>query len=133
MGADKSQSGDLIVIDIHDHQTSEAWIIPAVVPDSKPVLIAKRQTGVEYSVDEGGGILYILTNRDIAEDFKIVTASVQDPGPEKWSDLIPHEQGRLILSHSVYARHLVWLERRDGLPRIVIHRLSDGKQHAIFV
>ncbi len=131
MSAGKSQSGDTVIIDIHDHQTSEAWLIPADAPDTKPVLVAERKIGVEYSVDEGSGTLYILTNRDNAEDFKIVSAPLQTPHPDHWSDLVPHEQGRLILAHSIYARHLVWLERRDGLPRIVIHRLSDGKQHAI--
>ena len=73
MGADKSQSGDWLFVDIHDHQTSESWLIPADNPQEKPRLIAKRETGVEYSVDEGGGIMYILTNRDGAKDFKIVT------------------------------------------------------------
>ena len=131
MSAGKSQSGDTVIIDIHDHQTSESWLIPADAPATKPVLIAERETGVEYSVDEGHGTLYILTNRDGAEDFKIVTAPLEKPQPENWVDLVPHEQGRLILSHSIYARHLVWLERRDGLPRIVVHRLKDSKQHSI--
>ena len=131
MGVGKSQSGETVIIDIHDHQTSEAWIVPAGAPQADPLLVAPRMAGIEYSVDEGNGTLYILTNRDGAEDFKIVTASRDGPQPENWVELVPHEQGRLILSHSIYARHLVWLERRDGLPRIVIHRLIDGKQHAI--
>ena len=44
---------------------------------------------------------------------------------------MPHEPGRLILSHTVYARHLVRLERADGLPRIVVRRLADGAEHVI--
>ena len=131
MSAGKSQSGDTVIIDIHDHQTSESWLIPADAPATKPVLIAERETGVEYSVDEGHGTLYILTNRDGAEDFKIATAPLAKPQPENWVDLVPHEQGRLILSHSIYARHLVWLERQDGLPQILVYRLRDGKRHSI--
>ncbi len=131
MSADKSQSGNIIFIDVHDHQTSEVWMIPADSPREIPTLIAKRETGVEYSADEGNGILYILTNRDNAVDFKVVTAPIDQPGLENWQDLVPHESGRLILGHSVYARHLVWLERREGLPRIVVLRLSDGEEHTI--
>lgn len=131
LGAGLTQSRDWIVIDSHDHETGEAWLVPAAAPLTKPVLVAARQTGVEYSIDEGEGILYILTNRDGAKDFKIVTAPASAPGPENWTDLVGHEPGRLILSHSVYKRHLVWLERKDGLPRIVIRRLSDGQTHAI--
>ena len=130
MGAGKTQSGDFIVIDSHDHETSQAWLLPADDPSAEPVLVAKRQTGVEYSVDEGDGTLYILTNRG-AKDFKIVTAPVETPGPAHWRDLVEHRPGRLILGHAVYKRHLVWLERENGLPRIVIHRLADGDEHAI--
>ena len=131
MGVGKTQSGDWIIIDIHDHETSEAWLLPANEPDAKPQLVSKRDTGIEYSIDEGNGTLFILTNQDDAKDFKIMTSPAVTPQPENWKDIIPHEDGRLILSHEVFARHLVWLERREGLPRIVIHRLSDGHEHAI--
>lgn len=131
MSAGKSQSGDWLLIDVHDHQTSEVWMIPANSPQSKPKLIAARETEVEYSVDEGSGILYILTNLDGAKDSKIMTAPATDPGKENWQELVAHKQGRIILNHGIYKRHLVRLEREDGLPRIVIHRLADGTEHQI--
>jgi oligopeptidase B len=131
VGVGKTQSGDWIVVDVHDHETSEVRLIPAHDPLAVPVLVAPRETGVEYSIDEGGGTLYILTNADGAKDFKIVTAPVATPGRENWRDLIAHEPGRLILDHGIYKRHLTWLERVDGLPRIVVMRLADGATHAI--
>jgi oligopeptidase B len=131
MGVGKTQSQNYIIIDCHDHETSEVRIIPASDPAAEPRLVAGREPQVEYSVDEAGGTLYILTNRDGAKDFKIVTAPVDAPGPENWTDLIAHEPGRLILAHTVYANHLVRLERKDSLPRIVIRRLSDGEEHSI--
>lgn len=131
MGVGKSQSGDTIIIDIHDHETSECWFVPADAPETAPKLIAGRQTSIEYSADEGNGTFYILTNADGAKDFKIVTASVSAPDKDNWLDLVPHEAGRLILDHTIYQRHLVWLERKDGLPRIVIRELASGEEHAI--
>ncbi len=131
MGVGKTQSHNYLIIDCHDHETSEVRFLPAGQPDAKLQLIAAREHQVEYSVDEAGGTFYILTNRDGAKDFKIVTAPADDPGPQNWQDLIEHKPGRLILSHSVYADHMVRLEREDGLPRIVIRRLSDGDEHAI--
>lgn len=131
VGVGKSQSGDWMFIAVHDHETSEVHLVPASEPTTPPRIIAPRETGVEYHVDEGGGTLYILTNCDGAKDFKIVTAPVDAPKRENWSDLVAHEAGRLILSHAVYRDHLVWLERVNGLPRIVIRRLSDGDTHAI--
>ncbi len=120
-----------IVIHCHDHETSEIWLIPADAPLSAPRLVAARDAGVEYSLDEAGGDLFILTNAGGAEDFKIVTAPLNAPGRENWRDLIAHQPGTLILAKTAYARHLVRLERSGGLPRIVIRRLTDGAEHAI--
>ncbi|MEP3045836.1 MAG: S9 family peptidase [Roseibium sp.] len=131
MGVGKTQSGDTILIDIHDHETSEVWMIPADRPETPPVLIAPRDTGVEYSVEDHGETLYILTNLGDAEDFKIVTAPKATPGREFWSDLVPHKPGCLILSHCVYKTFMTRLEREDGLPRIVIRRLADNVEHSV--
>ena len=78
-----------------------------------------------------GGTLFILTNAESAKDFKIVTTPVNMPRPDTWRDLIGHVPGRLILSATSYAGHLVRLERLNGLPRIVIRRLGDGAEHVI--
>ncbi|MBG6142916.1 oligopeptidase B [Labrenzia sp. EL_142] len=131
MGVGKTQSGDTILIDIHDHETSEVWMIPADQPELPPVLIAPRDTGVEYSVEDHGDTLYILTNLGDAEDFKIVTAPKATPGREFWSDLVQHKPGCLILSHCVYKTFMTRLEREDGLPRIVIRRLADNIEHSV--
>jgi len=131
MGVGKTQSSDTILIDIHDHETSEVWMIPADKPTSDPVLIAPRETGVEYSVDDHGDTLHILTNADGAEDFKIVTAPKDAPGRDNWTDLVAHKPGCLILSHCVYNTFMTRLEREDGLPRIVIRRLVDNVEHSI--
>ncbi|MEC9344469.1 MAG: S9 family peptidase [Pseudomonadota bacterium] len=136
LSAGKTQSGAYIVFNTHDHESSQSWLVPASRPDATPVLIAEREANVQYSVDEGDGTLYILTNRpgrggESAKDFRIVTAPAGNPGVENWNDLIPHKPGRLILGHDIYKRHLVRLERENGLPRIVIRRLSDGEEHHI--
>ncbi|MFZ1813250.1 MAG: S9 family peptidase [Rhizobiaceae bacterium] len=131
LGAGKTQSGNYITIDAHDHETSQAWLLPASDPFAAPVKVSDRETGIQYSIDEGDGVLYILTNRDGAKDFKIATAPAETPQPEFWQDLVAHKEGRLILAHGIYKRHLVWLERENGLPRIVVHRLGDGQQHPI--
>ncbi|MTH97307.1 S9 family peptidase [Roseibium sp. RKSG952] len=131
MGVGKTQSGDTILIDIHDHETSEVWMIPAHQPLEHPVLIAPRDKGVEYSVEDNGDTLYILTNAGQAEDFKIVTAPKATPGREFWQEYIAHESGRLILSHTVYKTFMVRLEREGGLPRIVVRRLADNLEHSV--
>ncbi|WP_374829952.1 S9 family peptidase [Paenochrobactrum pullorum] len=131
MSVSSSPLNDFISIDIHDHETSECWLIPANQPDAKPQLVAERQTGIEYDLASGGDVFYILTNIDGAKDFKIMTAPTHAPQRENWKDLVPEKPGTLILAHGVYKDHLVWLERNNGLPVIMIHERKTGEQHAI--
>ncbi|WP_164841723.1 S9 family peptidase, partial [Sinorhizobium meliloti] len=122
---------DFIYIDIHDHETSEYRLIPTRDLAAEPRIVAVRVTGLEYSMTEGGDVFYILTNADGAKDFKIMEAPVEAPQKENWREVVPHKPGTLILSHMAYARHLVWLQRRNGLPEIVIRDRRTGEEHAI--
>lgn len=133
VGVGKTQSGRYLVIDTHDHQTSELRLIPADAPDTPPRLVSAREHGVEYDIehDEARGRFLILTNADDAEDFKLVEAPVAAPERANWRDVVPHRPGTLILSHVAYRDHHARMERRDGLQRIVIRRLADGSEHEI--
>ena len=127
----QTQSGRYILVDIHDHQTSEVHIIDAEHPTAAPVLICARKSGHEYSIEHHAGFLIITTNKDGAEDFKICWTPIASPQIENWRDLVAHKPGRLILDAIPYAGHLVRLEREDSLPRIVIRRWADGNEHDI--
>jgi oligopeptidase B len=131
VGIGETQSRRFITIHAHDHQTSEVYLIGADEPFGAPRLVAEREVGVEYSVEHSGDRLIILTNADGAEDFKIVTAPLGQPGREKWQDLVGHEPGRLIIALVAFRDYLVRLERAEGLPRIVVRAMADGSEHAI--
>ena len=132
MNAGGSRANDWIFVSINDHETSEYRLIPASDPTAEPRLVRAREAGVQYDLEEGGDVFFILTNLDGAKDFKIMTAPASDPRPENWSDLVPHEPGRLILGTLAFRDFLVRLERRDGLPRIVVRERASGEEHAIF-
>lgn len=131
VGVGQTQSAKFILIEAHDHQTSEVYLIDAETPAATPRVVAPRVPGLEYSVEHSGNTLYITTNAGDAEDFKIATAAVEAPGVENWTELIPHKPGRLILETIAYKDFLVRLEREDGLPRIVVRRLGDGAEHPV--
>jgi oligopeptidase B len=131
VGVGQTQSGRFIVIDAHDHQTSEVYLIASNAPEGPACLVAARAHGHEYSIDHHGDRLFILTNSGGAEDFRICEAPLSDPGMANWREVLPHRPGRLIIDTVAFAGHLVRLEREDGLPRIVVRRLSDGSEHAI--
>ena len=129
VGVGETLSRRYIVIDVHDHQTSELWLIG---DDSlEPRLISARQTEREYDAEERGGVLYMLTNSDGAEDYKIVTAPAATPDAEHWVDLVPHTSGVLILDILLFANHLVRLERVEGLPRLVVRDLRDDREWTV--
>ena len=131
LGVGKTGSGDYIIIDSHDHTTSEVRYVPADTPTADPVVIAPRDTGVEYNVLHHGDRFLILTNADGAEDFKIVETPVTAPERSNWRDMVPHTAGNLIHSHLVHAGNMARLERVNALPRIVISNLSTGGEHEI--
>ncbi len=131
MGVGGSLLDDYIFIDIHDHETSEYRIIPTSDLTAEPKLVAERETGIEYEITEGGEVFYILTNDGDAKDFKIIETPADRPGKENWHEIVAHKPGTLILSHMAYARHLIWLERKDGLPRIIIRDRRSGEEHSI--
>jgi oligopeptidase B len=131
VGIGTTQSQRFIVIEAHDHQTSECHLIEADAPTAPPRLISPRQVGHEYSVEHWGDRLIVTTNSGAAEDFRICEVPLSDLSVANWRDLVTHKPGRLILETVAYADHLVRLEREDGLPRIVVRRFSDGAEHAI--
>jgi oligopeptidase B len=131
VGVGETQSGRFILIDAHDHQTSEVRLIDARNPTGPMQLVSPRRFGHEYAVEHHGEDLIILTNSAGAEDFRMVTAPIATPQEAYWREILPHKTGRLILDHTAFKNHLVWLERENGLPRIVIRRFDTGAEHAI--
>jgi oligopeptidase B len=136
VGLSQTQSRRFAIISIHDHETSEARIIDLTRVDGSPVLIEPRIAGVQYEIEHwrdtaGTDQLFILTNENGAEDFKIVTASLAAPARSQWREVIDHKPGRFILNMVVLASWLVRLEREDGLPRIVVRHLDDDSEHSI--
>ncbi len=130
VGVSLSEQEEYLLIDAHDHQTTEIWFAPAATPDAPLRLIAPRRTEVEYDVSQFGRSFLIVTNADGAEDFELRVAPIDSPGPENWKPLIPHRKGRLLLGIDVTKRHLAWSERERALPRVqitTIHEIAPGE------
>ncbi|BCH34026.1 oligopeptidase B [Mesorhizobium sp. L-8-10] len=131
MSVGGSRNDEWIFIAINDHETSEYHVIPAADPLAASRIVAPRETGLQYDIEDGGAVFFILTNADGAKDFKIMSAPASAPERANWTELVPHEPGRLILSILSFKDYLVRLERKDGLPRIVIRELKSGDEHLI--
>ncbi len=130
-GVGQTLSDAFIIITVHDHDTSECWLIDAAKPGVGPRCVAPRVRGVEYELDHRGDEFIIKTNIDGAEDYKIVRAPVSDPSPQNWVDVVPHRPGIFITGTVVLNDWLVWMERENALPRIVIRNFTSGEEHTI--
>jgi oligopeptidase B len=127
----ESTSGRFCVIAGGDHETSEQRLIDLADPAAPPRLVAPREKGVQYSIADRGGELFILTNADDAIDFKLAIAPLNAPARANWRDLIAHRAGIYIIDIELYSGHLVRLERANALAYIVVRDLESDDEHAI--
>ncbi len=126
-----TQSQRYILINSHDHQSSEIYFVDAAAPATKPRRVAKRRKGHQYSVEHRKDRLIITTNSDKAVDFRICEAPVEDPDMANWREIVPHVPGRLIIDTVVLKNHMIRLERENGLPRFVVRRFKDRKEYSV--
>jgi oligopeptidase B len=136
VGISELQSGRFAAIAIHDHETSESRLIDLDDPEAVPVLVAPRETSVQYDVEHhphlgGEASLIVRTNADGAEDFKLAVAPLATPGRRHWRDLVAHRPGVYVLGFTLFEDWLIRLEREDGLPRIVVRNFSSSAEHVV--
>ncbi|MEC9345567.1 MAG: S9 family peptidase [Pseudomonadota bacterium] len=131
VSVDKGESGRFAYITSHASETAEVRFVPADVPDTAPAVVAARREGHDYDVTDQGGRFVIRTNRDGAEDYKLMQAPLDAPAETNWTDLVPAEAGCLRRSVLAFRDWLVRLETVDALPRIVVTETATGADHII--
>ncbi len=127
----ESRCGRFAVVTIHGHDASEGYLIDLADTDAAPRRVAGRENGLRYEVEPHGERLFILANADGAEDFAIFSAPLSSVSRADWRTVVAHRKGRMLVAMTVYARHLVWIERENALPRLVIREIDSGAEHAI--
>ena len=135
LDVDLTESRRFVVISGADHSdTAEVRLVDADTPDTAPLLVRARETGLDYRVAEHDGRLLLLTNEGGAIDYKIVTASpMTADDTDTWQELVPHRPGRLIKRMVVFRAFLVRLELADAQPRLVVRNLETNEEHTLSV
>ncbi len=128
LGAGRTRDGVYIVVESASHTTSEARLLRADAPGSGLALIAPRRDNIEYYPDHRNGLLYIRTN-DRGRNFRLVTAPLDLPGIDHWSELIPHRDDVMLEDFGLFADFAVAAERYDGLEHLrVLHFTGEGAE-----
>lgn len=127
VGVGKTQDDRWIVVATGDNQTSEVRLVLADDPGAAPLLVSPRKLKREYSVDSAHGALWILTNDDHV-NFRVAKADPAAPGD--WETVVAGSDAVYIRGITAFARHLMLVERVEGLDQIRL-RAYDGSEHRI--
>ena len=135
LGVARSRSLAYVFAVSGSHTATEARWLRAAEPGGTWGLIAPREKDHEYEVEHGtgpgGDLFYLRTNGGGRRNFRLVTAPVADPCPERWTELIAHREDVMLENVDVFAAHYVVQERVDGLPRLRVTELAGGATHHV--
>lgn len=116
----RSKSRKYLIIGSESTLTSEYRILEANSPDQEFRVFSPREQGLEYSISHYQNQFYILTNKDDAENFKLMVTSENQTSSTYWKDLIPHRRDTLLEGIDIFKDYLVLSERTNGLNQIWI-------------
>ncbi len=126
----KSRSRQWLFIAASSHTASEVRCLRADHPRGEFQLIAAREAEHEYDVAHHGEVFYIRSNQT-GRNFALFTAPVADPRRENWRSVLSHREAVMLSGVDVFARHIVLLEREDGLPHLRVTNLATGDWHRV--
>src|SRR6218665_2346625 len=116
----KEKSKKYIVISSSSTLTTEFQTLPADKPDDQFKIFQKRVRGLEYGISHFGDSFYIVTNKDKAENFKLMKTPENATSKENWKDVIAHRKDVLLEDIEIFKDYLVVEERSNGLNKIRI-------------
>ncbi|MEJ7822375.1 MAG: prolyl oligopeptidase family serine peptidase, partial [Chitinophagaceae bacterium] len=118
VGLSKTLSGRYIFINSRSTNTTEASYLDANNPNASPVLIQSRIQGLEYAPDYlEGNEFHIYTNKN-AKNFKLVSAPINSPGMENWTDIIPASDKAYLENAEVVKNYIIAQTKENGLTQI---------------
>lgn len=120
MDVGKTQSGEYITITSYDSEMNEMRVFGSCEDDPEPILVRAREDGVKYDIHHNGENFYIRTNVDGATEFKVMTAPVENPTFENWTEFLAARNTVTIEDIVTYKDFMVRIERENALPKIVM-------------
>jgi len=136
LGVGRTRDRKYLLLEAGSHTTSEAHFLRSDDPEGEFVLLAPRVADQEYTVDHRDGVFYLRVN-DTSKNFRVVTATVDAPGREHWTELLPHREDVVLDDFNVFQNFAVSSEKIEGLDKLRIFdfegaRLSGDAREVTF-
>ncbi len=125
----KSKSKNFIIIGSYSTLSTEYRYLDANDPNGKFKTIQVREKELEYSIAHYESDFYILTNKDGANNFKLMKTPLTHTSKEHWTDVIAHREDTLLEDISIFKDFLVLEERNNGLNKIRIRKWDGSNDY----
>jgi oligopeptidase B len=136
IGTGKTRDDEYLILESASHTTTENRYLRADNPRGSWTLIEPRRDDIEYYVDHRYGQLYIRVN-DAGRNFRLVTAPLETPGREHWTERITHREETMLEEVDLFAGHAVVWERTRALQHVRVcpfagrgAEMGDGREIA---
>ena len=127
----KTKSDKYIVLGSSSTLSQEYRILNADKPKGKFKMFQTRVEGLEYSISHFNDKWFVVTNKDEATNFKLMSCPELKTSSNNWVDYINHRDNVLLEGIEVFDDFLVVTERENGLRRVDIRPWSDTESHYI--
>ena len=126
----KTKSKKYIIIGSYATLSNEYRYVNADTPDEAFTMFQPRVDKLEYSVAHYGDKWYVTTNKDGAQNFKLMSCPEGKTSKENWTDVIEHRPDVLLEGMDIFKDYLVLSERKNGITQLRV-RPWDGAEHYI--
>ena len=116
----KTKSEDFIIIGSYATVSNEYRYLDANDPNGEFTLFQERERDLEHSISHFEDKWYIVTNKDDARNFKVMTAPLDNTSKDNWVDFIEHKDDVFIDGVDMFKNFMVVNERQNGLTKIKV-------------
>jgi oligopeptidase B len=127
----KTKSKKYLVIASSATLSNEYRILEADNPTGTFRVFQPRERNLEFDISHYGDNWYIRTNKDGAENFKIMVTPETATTKENWKDLIPYNKDIYTEGVEVFKDHMVISERKGGITMLKIRPWDGNNEHYI--
>ncbi|MDW9924780.1 prolyl oligopeptidase family serine peptidase [Sinorhizobium meliloti] len=110
---------------------TEVWCLASNNPRGRWRRIVARDLGHKIYAEHWND-RFLFRVDDNGPDWRMVSAPIDDPSPSQWNEIIPHRAGVTVEEVHVFDQNLVFVERENLKPRLVLYEQS-GQARSVIV